>query len=500
MSKYLNLACLLLCLLVFPAAHAQETVADDALTGKQVLFVIGQTPKGAPNDDPLIADWLKTQGAQVTLASVTDPASRASGKDLVVISSTINARELGNKYRDIPVPLVTWSAYSFPLLGMTGDTLHEDFTVLREKQFHNANHAAYYAFATSADNPIIHAAKMTPGMFAPLLFSGGVTDPGWGKPGLGAEIAATFDDDRNQAAVFTYERNTRMIGEAIAPARRVGLFLGNNSWSILSDAQGPAATDPKAFAWFSGRRLFAAALRWAVSPPQTQVTATAAEQRSALEHAARGKKVLYVRRYDLPWPANEAADAAHIAWLESLGFEVHTADQLEPDTRAQGMDLIVISASINKYKLGLKYADAPLPVMMLEAKAVDAFGMIGRRRNIDYGVNDHKESHYPPEAHINLLRASHPLAAGFPAGQLKLFKTPGVMSWSRPPAGAQIIASTPNQPEHANFFVYEKGATMAHDAIAPARRVLFPMDANRFPDLTEDGLRLYGAAMLWLLN
>jgi len=500
MSQYFKIFCLLALLLVFPAVNAQETVADDALNGKQVLFVVGQTPTGAPNDDPLIAAWLQTQGATVTLASASDPASRATDKDLVLISSTINSRELGSKYRDLPVPVVTWSAYSFPLLKMTGDELHEDFSVLREKQFHNANHAAYYAFAVSADNPIIRAARMTPGMFAPLLFSGGVTDPSWGKPGLGAEIAVTFDDDRNKAAVFTYERNTLMPGETIAPARRVGLFLGDNSWSILSDAQGPAAADPKAFAWFSGRRLFAAALRWAVSPPHTPVTATAAAQRTALEQAARGKKVLFVRRYDLPWPANEAADAAHIAWLQSLGFEVHTADQLEPDTRAQGMDLIVISASTNKYKLGLKYADAAIPVMMLEAKAVDAFGMVGRRRNIDYGVNDHKESHYPPEAHITLLRAAHPIAAGFSTGQLQLFKTPGVLAWSRPPAGAQIIASIPNQPEHATLFVYEQGATMAHDAIAPARRVLFPADANRFPDLTEDGLRLYGAAMLWLLQ
>jgi len=491
---------LLVCLSVFPAVNAQETVADDALNGKQVLFVVGQTAKGAPNDDGLIADWLQTQGATVTLASAKDPASRASGKDLVLISSTINARELGTKYRDLPLPLVTWSAYSFPLLDMTGNALHEDFSVLREKQFHNANHAAYYAFAVSADNPIIRAAKMTPGMFAPLLFSGGVTDPSWGKPGLGAEIAVTFDDDRNKAAVFTYERNTLMQGETIAPARRAGLFLGDNSWSILSDAQGPAAADPKSFAWFSGRRLFAATLRWAVSPPQNPVSANAAQQRAELETAARGKKLLYVRRYDLPWPANEAADAAQIAWLESIGFEVHTADQLEPDTRAQGMDIIVISASTNKYKLGLKYADAGIPVMMLEAKAVDAFGMVGRRRNLDYGVNDHKESHYPPEAHITLLRAAHPIAAGFPAGPLQLFKTPGVLAWSRPPAGAQMIAGIPNQPEHATLFAYEKGATMAHDAIAPARRVLFPMDANRFPDLTEDGLRLYGAAMLWLLH
>jgi len=491
---------LLTCLLLAPFICAQERVADDALNGKQVLFVTGQTPKGAPNDDPLIAQWLQTQGAKVTLASEKDPASQASGKDLVLISSTINARELGDKYRDLKLPVVTWSAYSFPLLKMTGERLHEDFTVLREKQFHNANHAAYYAFASSIDNPIVHAAKMPAGMFAPLLFSGGVTDPGWGKPGLGAQIAMTFDDDRNKAAIFAYEQNTLMVEGAIAPARRVGLFLGDNSWSILSDAQGPAAADPKTFAWFGGRRMFAAALRWAVSPPQTPVTASAAQQKSALAEAARGKKLLYVRRYDLPWPDNEAADAAHIAWLKSLGFQVATADQLEPDTRAQGMDIVVISATINKYKLGRKYADVNAPVMMMEAKGVDAFAMIGRRRNVDYGVNDHKESHYPPEAYITLLNAAHPITAGFPVGQFKLFKKPGVLAWSQPPAGAQVIASIPNQPDHASLFAYEKGATMALDAIAPARRVLFPMDANRFPDLTEDGLRLYGAAMLWLLQ
>jgi len=500
MLKTVRKITLLACAFVALPALAQEAVRDDALKGKNVLFVVGQTAKGVPNDDPLIRDHLGTLGARVTTASATDAASAAAGKDLVLISSTVNARELGGKYRDADVPVVTWSAYSFPLLGMTGDKLHEDFSVVREKPFHNENHADYYAHATSSTNAILRAARLPQGMFAPLLFSGGVTDPGWGKPSRGADIAVVFGGDADQAAVFSYERGAAMVGEAVAPARRVGLFLGHNSWSILSDAQGPAAEDPKEFAWFGGRRLFDAALRWAVSPPQARVAATREQQRAALERAARGKKVLFVRRYDLPWPENEASDQAQLAWLKSLGFEVSTADHMEPDSRARGMDLVIISASTNKYKLGVKYADANIPVLLLEAKAVDALGMVSRRRNTDYGVNDHKESLYPPENYVHLVRAYHPVAAGLPSGQFKLYRTPGVLAWSRPPAGAQVIATIPNQPEHATLFAFEKGATMANDMVAPARRLLFPLDAPRFPDLTEDGLAVYGAALQWLLS
>jgi hypothetical protein len=47
----------------------------------------------------------------------------------------------------------------------------------------------------------------------------------------------------------------------MARARRVGLLLGGDSFSVLPDATGPAARDPKAFQWFAGRRVFDAALR-----------------------------------------------------------------------------------------------------------------------------------------------------------------------------------------------------------------------------------------------
>ncbi|MBV6416750.1 MAG: hypothetical protein CMLOHMNK_01365 [Steroidobacteraceae bacterium] len=486
--------------LAWSAQARADVVAPDALIGKRVLFVVGEAKPGVPNDDPLIRDYLGTRGANVTMVDAVEAPAAASKADLIIVSSTVNAREMDARLAEVAAPIVTWNKYAYPLLHMTGDKLHEDFSVVREKPFHNENHADYYALATSSTNPILAAASVSQGMIAPLLFSGGVTDPGWGKPMRGADVAVSFQDDYDKAAVFSYEKGSLMAGGAVAPARRVGLFLGDNSWSILSDAQGPAAQDPKEFAWFSGRRIFDAALRWAVSAPPAPITATASAQWEELSRIAKGKKLLFVRRYDLPWPENEASDQAQLSWLGKLGFDVATADHMEPDSRAVGKDIVIISASTNKYKLGVKYADATAPVVLLEAKAVDALGMVGRHRNRDYGVNDHKESLYPPENYIDIARGLHPIAAGFPAGRLKLYRTPGVLAWSRPPAGAQVIATIPNQPEHATLFVYEKGATMANDRVAPARRALFPMDAPRFPDLTEDGRAVYVALLKWALS
>lgn len=482
-------------------AASAEQVSPTALNGKKALFVIGETKKGTPNDDGLIKEYLESRGMSVTFANVGESVNAAQGKDIVLISSTVNARELGNRYRNVTVPVVSWNAYNFGDMDMTGKALHKDFSVVREKVFHNANHAAYYAYSVSSTKPINNAAGLPSGIFAPFTFSAGETDPSWGKPTLAADISVYFEGDPDKAGVFSYEKGALMSHDVPAPARRVGLFLGDNSFSVLTDATGPAAQDPKNRAWFAGRKLFDAALRWAVSPPEAPVQKFDPSQfEAAMSKSVKGKKLLYVRRFDMPWPANEASDQAHMAWLKAVGFDVTAVDQMEPDSHAKGKDLIIISASTNKYKLGNKYSDATAPMVVLEAKAVDSFNMVGRRRNTDYGVNDHKESLYPPEAYVHMIRPAHQLSAGFPSGNFKLYKTPGVLAWSRVPPGAEIIASIPNQPEHGTFFGYEKGASMANDHIASARRLLFPMDATRFPDLTDEGRVLYGNALMWLLS
>lgn len=487
--------------IVATSSFAQAPVAQDALKGKKALFVVGEGKKGVPNDDPLIKEYLESKGAIVSYARAEDNVSAADGKDLVIISSTVNPRDLRDRYKNIALPVVTWNAYSFGDMDMTGKMLHRDFSVVREKVFHNANHATYYAYSVSETKPIIKAAGIPHGIFSPLTFSAGATDPSWGKPTLGADIAVTFEGSDDKAAVFSYEKGSLMANDFAAPARRVGLFLGDNTFTVLTDATGPAAIDPKSNAWFGGRRVFDAAIRWAVMPAEEPVKRPDLSRSDAeLSKSLKGKKVLFVRRFDMPWPENEASDQAHMAWLRSLGVDLTPIDHMEPDTHANGKDLVIMSASINKYKIGNKYSDVNVPVVLLEGKAVDSMNMVSRHRNTDYGVNDHKESIYPPENYLQLMRPSHPLAAGFSSGMFKLFKTPGVLAWSVVPTGAEVIASIPNQPQHGTFFSYEKGAVMANDHVAPARRLLFPMDATRFPDLTEEGRHLYGSSLVWAMS
>jgi hypothetical protein len=90
--------------------------------------------------------------------------------------------------------------------------------------------------------------------------SGGYTGPvqvtlapgriGWAQPGPGADRIASFPDARksDQASIFAYERGVPMVGNAQAPARRVGFFLHPDVGPYITDA---------------GWALLDAAIRWA---------------------------------------------------------------------------------------------------------------------------------------------------------------------------------------------------------------------------------------------
>lgn len=69
----------------------------------------------------------------------------------------------------------------------------------------------------------------------------------WGKPAAGAAIVARLPANPGRAAIFAYEKGMGMVGLA-APARRVGLFLGDTAAASLTA---------------DGWALFDAAVRWA---------------------------------------------------------------------------------------------------------------------------------------------------------------------------------------------------------------------------------------------
>jgi hypothetical protein len=92
------------------------------------------------------------------------------------------------------------------------------------------------------------------------------------------------------------------------------------------------------------------------------------------------------------------------------------------------------------------------------------------------------------------------MAAGLPAGVVDVYEKQAPMSWGKPGLGATLIATLHGQPEKAAIFGYEKGATMDYESLAPARRVMFFLDNETFPNLSAAGLKLFDAAVDWAMG
>lgn len=205
--------------------------------------------------------------------------------------------------------------------------------------------------------------------------------------------------------------------------------------------------------------------------------------------AAGGKALLFVIQLAAA-PEIVEADKLARAHFESLGFEVHTADQTEPSSRADGMDLVVISSSVSGHTLADRYRFVQQPLLTWEAHILDDLGMTGKAEDIDFGTDER-------ERHVWLVNAPHPLAGGLHAGMHNVYSKNGGMNWGKPGLGASIIVTLPGQPTRAAVFAYEQGATMDYESIAPARRVFLFLDNTTFGLANEAGLALIDAALLW---
>jgi hypothetical protein len=482
---------------LFATGASAQMLPASALQGKRALLVTSAPDPDHHSDDLLVKKHLESLGFTVTVAKETDPPSKAQGEDLVVLSSTADPHILQSAYKDSPVPIFTWNAADYPNLAMTGPHLHTDFDVVEPVQAFARSYSVLYGYGASATSPIAREVGLANQLFGTFYLMPATA--GWGRPAPAATVVTTFEGDPGKAGLFTYEKGASMVGDYVAPARRVGFFLADDNFHLLTAAYGPAENDPELKAWYVGLKLFDAAIRWAVSPAPVSAPYDPAALAAKLAQAAKGKKLLFVERKNTPEGAE--ADAHMVERLRAAGFEVTVADQMDPQSRVPGYDIIVLSATCSKYKLANKYRDLPIPVLCLEGLFADTLRMAGRDRYVDYGEHgEEKESDDPPENYIDIVGAYHPMAAGLPPGLVQILKERDVIKWATASPGAIIIATLPNEQEEQAIFGYPKGATMAYGYLAPARRALFPLDNPAFDDLTPQGLALFDAVVLWTLN
>jgi len=201
-----------------------------------------------------------------------------------------------------------------------------------------------------------------------------------------------------------------------------------------------------------------------------------------------------------------SSDEQVIAHLEKSGHRVTAVQGPDgktvpmpamPDVRAY--DLVILSSSVSSNKFTHErdwigtLRGMPTPLLTWENDLLDDLAFTGLRRYHDFG--EIEKGHY-----IWLVRAPHVLAAGLPAGLNTWMGSGKPAGFGRAAPGADIIMTIPGEPEKALLFAYEKGATMHHNFIAPARRVFIGLDNNTFAHLNDNGYRLFDAAVQWALQ
>jgi hypothetical protein len=206
-----------------PADVAPPDAAPDVIVEpNQAVLVVGDPAAPTPGDTRLRL-FIETRGFVVAMIDDSSPASAATGKDLVVIASTVTASMVGTKFRDVAIPLLSLEAAVFDDLGMTGGTSMTDFQEVQ---------------GTSVEIlvPGHPMAAGTTGTVRVVTVSG-MPDPkmNWGKPAATAERVARFDGmAADHLAIFGYTAGTMMVGR-VAPARRVGFFAADEAAQRLND-------------------------------------------------------------------------------------------------------------------------------------------------------------------------------------------------------------------------------------------------------------------------
>jgi len=279
----------------------------------QGLLVVGNIDLN-PSDAGVKAR-IEAMGWQVTAvqaaASVT---ADASGKDLVVVSSTVGSGDVNTKFRDVPVPVIQWEQALQDDFLMTLDTDGTDRGTAADQTEGNI---------VDADHPLAGGLSLGTKTLGTALESFS-----WGVPGTEAVVIATLVDDATHAIVYAYDTGSTLIdGTTPAPAPRVMFLWGDNGYATATD---------------DALTLFDAAVVWASGiEPVVKTSATIAW-------------VSFHSASDTPSDAAAAAGftmAPDVAYTDLLTADGHQVTRVitsgTPETALlNAFDLVIISRSV----------------------------------------------------------------------------------------------------------------------------------------------------------
>jgi hypothetical protein len=197
------------------------------------LFVTGSTTLNT--SETAIKTRLQNLGYSVTVKDAKSSVTAdATGRKVVVISSTVAPNNLGTKFRTVTVPVVIWESLSFADMGMTPTGNSNAGTTTGQTQVKIIQPTHALAAGLSGTQTVSTSSTFS-----------------WGKPNANAAAVATLVSDTTKIIIFGYVQGASMPG-LVAPARRVGLFMSDTTAVGFNS---------------NGWALFDAAINWATAAP-----------------------------------------------------------------------------------------------------------------------------------------------------------------------------------------------------------------------------------------
>ncbi|WP_282079957.1 PKD domain-containing protein [Aquimarina algiphila] len=171
---------------------------------------------------------------------------------------------------------------------------------------------------------------------------------------------------------------------------------------------------------------------------------------------------------------------------QQLGFEItlFSDEEATSPQSANPFDMALISSTVDPRELGNDLEAAKVPLMTWNPFMYGKLKMISGELNTGFGFTKDGFST------ITVSDPTHPMAAGVGASTA-LYSITQSLPFGNPTTEAIVIAKAGEQPI---LFGYEASISI------PSRRVAFPLRDQFMHLLTDDGLNMFDAAVLWTLH
>ena len=204
----------------------------DPPANNEVLLVVGNATLN--NGDAAMKSQLEGLGLTVTVIDDDFSAtSDANGKDLVIISASVQTSKVNTKFRDVAVPVINNKPFLMDDMNMTGPASNIDYGNYSSQTQITIQNPSHPLAAGFTGNVTVGSG----GTFA------------WGVGGSSSVNVGSAQAITSRSHIFAYDAGSAMFGMN-APARRVGFFLQSNTPQTLNS---------------NGWALFDAAICWAMN-------------------------------------------------------------------------------------------------------------------------------------------------------------------------------------------------------------------------------------------